>query len=39
MVLIEAVRGANSRLTVEPPLIIFESPGTYSREIRDKFGY
>ena len=39
MVLIEAVRGANSRLTVEPPLIIFESPGTYSQEIRDKFGY
>ena len=39
MVLIEAIRGANPRMTVEPPLIIFEAPGTYSKEIRDKFGY
>ena len=39
MVLIEAVRGGNSRMTVEPPLIIFAEPGKYSDEIREKFGY
>lgn len=39
MVLIEAVRGGNSRMTVEAPLIIFEEPGKYTREIREKFGY
>lgn len=39
MVLIEAVRGAKSRMTVEPPLILFESPGKYTQEIREKFGY
>ena len=39
MVLIEAVRGGNSRMTVEPPLIIFESQGNYTKEIREKYGY
>lgn len=39
MVLIEAVRGGNSRMTVEAPLIIFEEPGKYTREIREKFRY
>ena len=39
MVLIEAVRGGNSRMTVESPLIIFEEHGQYTREIREKFGY
>lgn len=39
MVLIEAVRGAKSRMTVEPPLILFEAPGKYTQEIKDKFGY
>ncbi|MCR4598226.1 MAG: tRNA1(Val) (adenine(37)-N6)-methyltransferase [Acetatifactor sp.] len=39
MVLLEAVRGGNSRMTVEPPLIIFDRPGEYSREIKDNFGY
>lgn len=39
MVLIEAVRGGNSRMTVESPLIIFEEQGQYTREIREKFGY
>ena len=39
MVLIEAVRGGNSRMTVEAPLILFEAPGVYSGEIREKFGY
>ena len=39
MVLLEAVRGGNSRMTVEPPLIIFDRPGEYSREIKDNYGY
>jgi len=39
MVLIEAVRGGNPRMTVESPLIIFEGPGEYTREIREKYGY
>lgn len=39
MVLIEAVRGGKSRMTVEKPLIIFCRPGVYSPEICEKFGY
>ncbi len=39
MVLIEAVRGGKSRLTVEKPLIVFKSQGEYSDEIRDIYGY
>ena len=39
MVLIEAVRGGNSRMTVEEPLILFEAPGIYSQEIQRDFGY
>ncbi len=39
MVLIEAVRGGNSRMTVEAPLILFEAPGIYSQEIQRDFGY
>lgn len=33
MVLIEAVRGANSMVKIEPPLIVYESPGVYTQEI------
>lgn len=39
MVLLEAVRGGNSRMTVESPLIIFEEQGVYTKEIREKYGY
>lgn len=39
MVLIEAVRGGNPRMTVESPLIIFEKQGVYTPEIREKYGY
>lgn len=39
MVLLEAVRGGNSRMTVEKPLIIFEEQGKYTKEIREKYGY
>lgn len=39
MVLIEAVRGGKSRLTVEKPLIIYKDDGTYMDEIYDLYGY
>ena len=39
MVLIEAVRGGRSRMTVEKPLIVYQSPGVYMREIYDIYGY
>ncbi|MCM1373997.1 MAG: tRNA1(Val) (adenine(37)-N6)-methyltransferase [Muribaculum sp.] len=39
MVLVEAVRGGKSRMTVEKPLIIFQEQGIYSEEIRENFGY
>lgn len=39
MVLIEGSRGGRSRLTVEKPLIIYESQGKYTQEIYDIYGY
>ncbi len=39
MVLLEAVKGGRCFLTVEPPVIVFQSPGMYSREIREIYGY
>lgn len=39
MVLIEGARGGRPRLTVEKPLIIYESQGKYTREIYDIYGY
>jgi len=39
MVLIEAVRGGNSRMTVEKPLIIYDEPNVYNPEIRSIYGY
>lgn len=39
MVLIEAVRGGRPRMRVEKPLIIFESPGVYTSEIRETYGF
>ncbi len=39
MVLIEGLRGGKSRLTVEKPLIVYEEPGKYTREIYDVYGY
>lgn len=35
MVLIEAVKGGNSMIKVEPPLIVYEKDGTYTKEIYD----
>jgi len=34
LVLIEAVHGGNARMTVEPPLIVYEEPGVYTEEVR-----
>lgn len=39
MVLIEAVRGGNARLTVEAPLIVYKEEGVYTDEIYDIYGY
>lgn len=39
MVLIEAVRGGRSRMTVEKPLIVYQEPGVYTDEIYDIYGY
>lgn len=38
MVLIEGIRGARPRMTVEPPLIVYEKDGTYTREILEHYG-
>lgn len=38
MVLIEGMRGANSRMTVEPPLIVYEPDGSYTKEILELYG-
>lgn len=39
MVLIEAVRGGRSRMTVEKPLILYKEPGVYMPEIYELYGY
>lgn len=39
MVLIEGIRGAKSRITVEKPLIVYQSPGVYTDEIHTIYGY
>lgn len=39
MVLIEAVRGGRPRMTVEKPLIVYERPGVYTKEITELYGY
>ena len=32
-VLREALRGGSSRITVEPPLIVYREPGVYTEEV------
>ena len=39
MVLMECVRGGNSRMTVEAPLIVYKEQGVYTDEIYDIYGY
>ena len=38
MVLIEGLKGGNSRITVEKPLIVYEKPGVYTEDIRRMYG-
>ena len=38
MVLIEAVKGARERITVEAPLIVYEQDGSYTKEILSIYG-
>ncbi len=37
MVLLEGLRGGKSRITVEKPLIVYEGPGQYTREVIDLY--
>lgn len=39
MVLIQALKGGNSRITCDPPLIVYQKPGVYTQEIYDIYGY
>ena len=39
MVLIEGLRGGRSRITVEKPLIVYQSEGKYTDEIYEIYGY
>lgn len=39
MVLIEGVRGANVRITVEKPLILQNADGSYTEEVRELYGF
>lgn len=38
MVLIESLKGGNSRITVDPPLIVYEKPGVYTKNILEIYG-
>lgn len=38
MVLIEGLKGGNSRITVERPLIVYEKPGVYTKSILELYG-
>ncbi len=38
MVLIEGIRGAKPRMTIEPPLIVYEKDGSYTEELLKCYG-
>lgn len=38
MVLVEGIRGAKPRMTVEPPLIVYEKDGSYTEELLKCYG-
>lgn len=38
MVLIEGLKGGRERITIEPPLVIYEKPGVYTEEIYRIYG-
>lgn len=37
MVLIQATKGGKSRITVEKPLIVYQKPGVYTKEVMDLY--
>ena len=37
MVLIQATKGGKSRITVEKPLVVYEKPGVYTKEVMDLY--
>lgn len=39
MVLIEAIKGAKRRVTIEEPLIVYKEPGKYTDKIYEIYGY
>lgn len=39
IVLIEAVKGARSRIKIEPPLIVYKELGVYTEEVYNIYGY
>lgn len=39
MVLIEAMKGAKPRLTIDKPLVVYDAPGKYTKEIMEIYGY
>lgn len=38
MVLIEGLKGGRERITIEPPLVVYKSPGVYTEEIYRIYG-
>lgn len=38
MVLIEGLRGGNSRMTIEPPLVVYKEVGVYNEELLKEYG-
>ena len=38
MVLVEGMRGAKPRMTIEPPLIVYEKSGGYTKELLSMYG-
>lgn len=38
MVMIEAMKGANSGVRIDPPLIIYEKNGEYTKELKEVYG-
>jgi tRNA1Val (adenine37-N6)-methyltransferase len=39
MILVEGIRNSKSRLKVLPPLIVYESEGVYTKEIREIYSF
>lgn len=39
MVLLEAIKDANPMIKVEPPIIVYERPGVYTKQILEQYGY